>query len=96
MCAEGNAMNTGQRHLTPNGTTVSAVGLGTWAIGGPSSAGSQPLGWGSGWDRDEAVRVVRAGFDAGITVFDTSDAYGTGSAQRIVGDRSWPTVRSEE
>ncbi len=72
--------------LWPGGPETSALGLGTWAIGGPSSAGEQPLGWGSGWDREEAAAVVRAAFDAGITLFDTADAYGTGTAERLLGD----------
>lgn len=87
-------MSTPPRLLTPKGPSVSAIGLGTWALGGPSSAGSQPLGWGSRWDRQEAMGVVRAGFDAGITVFDTADAYGAGTAERLVGE-ALSSVRDE-
>ena len=53
---------------------------------GPSWAGEQPLGWGSHWDRDEAADVVRSAFDAGITLFDTADAYGAGTAERLLGE----------
>ncbi len=75
-----------RRKLWPGGPWTSALGLGTWAIGGPSWAGEQPLGWGSHWDRDEAADVVRAAFDAGITLFDTADAYGAGTAERLLGE----------
>lgn len=74
------------RELWPGGPVTSALGLGTWAIGGPSSTGSQPLGWGSDWDRAEAADVVQAAFEAGITLFDTADAYGAGTAERLLGE----------
>lgn len=64
---------------------VSAIGMGTWATGGPSSMGDQPLGWGANWGPTEAISVLRAAFDAGITVFDTADAYGAGTAERLLG-----------
>lgn len=79
-------MSSEPRHLHLNGPTVSAVGMGTWATGGPSSAGDQPLGWGLDWERNQAVDVLRAAFDAGVTVFDTADAYGTGTAERLIGE----------
>jgi aryl-alcohol dehydrogenase-like predicted oxidoreductase len=83
-----------QRLLNKNGQSVSAVGMGTWATGGPSSSGDQPLGWGSSWTRDGAADVLRAAFDAGITVFDTADAYGAGTAERLIGD-TLHTVRDQ-
>jgi aryl-alcohol dehydrogenase-like predicted oxidoreductase len=79
-------VTTPRRRLHLSGPMVSAIGMGTWATGGPSSAGPQPLGWGTRWDRSEARAVLRASFDAGITVFDTADAYGTGTAERLIGE----------
>lgn len=73
------------RQLWHEGPTVSTIGLGTWALGGPSSAGDQPLGWGNNYDPDEAAATVAAAFDAGITLFDTADAYGAGTAERLLG-----------
>lgn len=62
----------------------SPMGFGTWAIGGPFAApDGQPLGWGV-VDDDESVAAVRAAFDAGITLFDTANVYGTGHAERIL------------
>ncbi len=74
------------RELWAGGPVTSALGLGTWALGGPSTAGDQPLGWGSAYDPEEAAAVVRAAFDAGITLFDTADAYGAGTAERLLGE----------
>jgi aryl-alcohol dehydrogenase-like predicted oxidoreductase len=60
------------------------MGFGTWAIGGPFAApDGQPLGWGT-VDDDESIAAVRAAFDAGVTLFDTANVYGTGHAERIL------------
>ncbi|MFI6929797.1 aldo/keto reductase [Streptomyces sp. NPDC050287] len=79
-------MTNQQRTLVAGGPEVSALGLGTWALGGPSAAGAQPLGWGARFDRAEAADVFRAAFDSGITLYDTADAYGTGTAERLIGE----------
>jgi len=79
-------MNDQRRSLVADGPEVSALGLGTWALGGPSAAGAQPLGWGGQFDRTEAANVFRAAYDSGITLYDTADAYGTGTAERLLGE----------
>ncbi|MDX2542806.1 aldo/keto reductase [Streptomyces sp. WI04-05B] len=79
-------MNDQRRTLVADGPEVSALGLGTWALGGPSAAGDQPLGWGERFDRAEAADVFRAAYDSGITLYDTADAYGTGTAERLIGE----------
>lgn len=63
------------RDLAP-GLRASAVGLGTWAIGGWM--------WG-GTDDAAAEDAIRAGLDAGITLIDTAPAYGLGHAETVVG-----------
>lgn len=63
------------RDLVP-GLAASAVGLGTWAIGGWM--------WG-GTDDAAAEDAIRAGLDAGITLFDTAPAYGLGHAEEVLG-----------
>ena len=63
------------RELAP-GLRASAVGLGTWAIGGWM--------WG-GTDDAAAEDAIRAGLDAGITLIDTAPAYGLGHAETVVG-----------
>ena len=63
------------REIAP-GLTASAVGLGTWAIGGWM--------WG-GTDDAAAEDAIRSGLDAGITLIDTAPAYGLGHAEEVVG-----------
>lgn len=72
------------RTLGKAGIEVSALGLGTWAMGGPFWAGDQPCGWGPS-DDAESVRALRRAFELGVTLYDTSDAYGTGHAEELLG-----------
>lgn len=55
---------------------ASAVGLGTWAIGGWM--------WG-GTDEAESVAAIQASLDEGISLIDTAPAYGQGLSEEIVG-----------
>ncbi|EEP73310.1 oxidoreductase [Micromonospora sp. ATCC 39149] len=59
-----------QRCIGERGPLVSALGLGTWALGGQ-------------WGRriEPGVQAVRRAFDLGVTLFDTSRAYGGGAAE---------------
>jgi aryl-alcohol dehydrogenase-like predicted oxidoreductase len=63
---------------------VPALGLGTWAIGGPWTAGGEPAGWGL-VDDAESIRAIHAGVEAGVRFFDTAQAYGAGHAERVLG-----------
>jgi len=73
------------RILGRSGIVVSAMGLGCWAIGGPwSSKECGPSGWGQVDDK-ESIRAIQSAVDAGITLFDTSDNYGCGHSERILG-----------
>ena len=60
------------RPLGPSGLMVSTVGLGTNAFG-------------TRIDADQTQRVVDAALDAGITLFDTSDTYGVGASEELLG-----------
>lgn len=64
------------REIGGSGILASAVGLGTWAIGGWM--------WG-GTDDAAAEQAIRTGLDAGITLIDTAPAYGLGHAEEVVG-----------
>lgn len=75
------------------GRVVSAIGFGTWAIGGPHSRNGQPIGWGE-VDDDESIRAIRAAVDAGVTLFDTADVYGCGHSERMLA-RALPRDRGE-
>lgn len=64
------------REIGRSGVTASAVGLGTWAIGGWM--------WG-GTDEWESIAAIQASLDAGVTLIDTAPAYGLGRSEEIVG-----------
>jgi aryl-alcohol dehydrogenase-like predicted oxidoreductase len=67
------------RLLGNTGLKLTAVGLGTWAIGGP---------WQFGWgpqDDDEAAATVLKAIDLGINWIDTAAIYGCGHSEELVG-----------
>ena len=72
------------RTLGRSGITVSALGLGCWAIGGPFWRGENPVGWGQ-VDDAESLRAIQRALDLGVTFFDTSDVYGCGHSERLLG-----------
>lgn len=55
---------------------VSEIGLGCWQIGGAD--------WGDVSD-EAALDTLRAAADAGVTLFDTSDVYGLGRSETLIG-----------
>jgi aryl-alcohol dehydrogenase-like predicted oxidoreductase len=63
------------RKLTPE-IEVSEVGFGNWTV---------TTGWWGDYTEAEAIDLHRAAFDAGITFFDTADAYAEGHAERVLG-----------
>ncbi|WDF33186.1 aldo/keto reductase [Arthrobacter agilis] len=64
-----------QRILGRTGRPVSVVGLGTWQLGAD---------WGEVEDKD-AVAVLHAAVEAGVTFFDTADVYGDGRSEATIG-----------
>jgi aryl-alcohol dehydrogenase-like predicted oxidoreductase len=60
------------------------LGLGCWAIGGPFWRGSQPVGWGEVNDND-SIRAIERALELGVFFFDTSDVYGCGHSERVLG-----------
>jgi aryl-alcohol dehydrogenase-like predicted oxidoreductase len=82
------------RKLGRTDLTVSAIGLGCWAIGGPFwTTDGDPLGWGE-VDDEESVRAIRRAVELGTTFFDTSDVYGTGRSEQVLG-RALADLRDE-
>lgn len=65
----------------PFGTTgieVSEIGLGSWQLG-------RSAHWPEGPDAEEAVRLVHAALDAGVTFIDTAPGYADGHSELNIG-----------
>jgi len=62
---------------------VSEVALGCGNFGG---VGSAPAFFGQGIEHDEAFAIMDRAWEAGITWFDTGDAYGGGTSERWIGE----------
>lgn len=74
---------------------VPAVSLGTWGHGGPRvTERGESVGW-SGHDDGEAKSALAAAYRAGITHWDTADAYGDGHSEELIG-QMWGEVPREE
>ena len=54
--------------------------------GGFGGVGSAPAFFGMGLSRDEAFALMDAAWEAGITSFDTADAYGGGRSENYIGE----------
>ncbi len=63
------------RELGETGMRVSAISLGTWAIGGT---------WGTVSD-EESIRTLHRAVDLGVNFLDTADVYGDGHSERLIG-----------
>ncbi|MGV9302633.1 aldo/keto reductase [Nonomuraea sp. NPDC003727] len=64
-----------QRTFGRTGRRVSVVGLGTWQLGAD---------WGEVAEKD-ALAVLDAAVEAGVTFFDTADVYGDGRSEQLIG-----------
>lgn len=58
----------------PDGTTVPALGQGTWMMGEDPSR------------RAGEIAALQAGLDLGLTLIDTAEMYAAGEAERVVGE----------
>ncbi len=63
------------RQLGRTGRQVSVIGLGCWQLGAD---------WGDVGE-DDALAVLHAALDAGVTFLDTADVYGDGRSETLVG-----------
>lgn len=73
-----------QRLLGRTGLLVGEIGFGSWAIGGPFEIGGTPLGWSNTSDEESMIAIRRAR-DLGVNFFDTSDIYGLGRSESLLG-----------
>jgi aryl-alcohol dehydrogenase-like predicted oxidoreductase len=79
-----------RRELGRTGVEVSRIALGCGNFGG---VGSAPAFFGMGESEDEALAIMDAAWELGVTLFDTADAYGGGRSERAVG--RWMAERGE-
>ena len=79
------------RALGRSGVDVSRVILGCGNFGG---IGSSPAFFGAGETEAEAHDLMDAAWEAGITTFDTADAYGGGRSESFIG--SWLRAKGPE
>jgi aryl-alcohol dehydrogenase-like predicted oxidoreductase len=65
-----------QRIFGKTGKSISEIGLGTWQLG---------TRWGDPFNPEEAIRILDAAADAGITFVDTADVYNGGKSEETIG-----------
>ena len=70
-----------KRTLGKNGLEVSAIGLGCMGLS---------FGFGPATDRAEAVTLLRAAVERGVTFFDTAEAYGPNHNEEMLGEALAP------
>jgi aryl-alcohol dehydrogenase-like predicted oxidoreductase len=66
-----------RRTLGTNGLEVSALGFGCMGLS---------YGYSPALDRKQAIAMVEAAFDRGVTFFDTAEAYGPYVNEEVVGE----------
>jgi aryl-alcohol dehydrogenase-like predicted oxidoreductase len=70
-----------KRTLGKSGLEVSALGFGCMGLS---------FGFGRATEKDEAIKVIRAAHDGGVTFFDTAEAYGPFTNEELVGEALGP------
>lgn len=74
-----------RRVLGRSGVEVSPMGLGCWAIGGQFYMDGKIDGYGQTNDQ-ESIKAIHAALDLGINFLDSSDAYGIGHSEELIGE----------
>jgi len=70
-----------KRKLGKSNLEVSAVGLGCMGLS---------FAYGPATDKHEAIKLIRAAFERGVTFFDTAEAYGPYKNEEVVGEALAP------
>jgi aryl-alcohol dehydrogenase-like predicted oxidoreductase len=70
-----------KRTLGTSGLEVSALGFGCMGLS---------FGFGPATEKNEAIRVIRAAYEGGVTFFDTAEAYGPFTNEELVGEALAP------
>jgi aryl-alcohol dehydrogenase-like predicted oxidoreductase len=71
------------RELGKTGIKVSEIGFGTWGIGSETADGANSYGK---TDDAESKRTLRRAFELGINFYDTSNIYGYGHSEKLLGE----------
>ncbi|MFV0680995.1 aldo/keto reductase [Ottowia sp.] len=69
------------RQLGSQGLQVSAIGLGCMGLS---------YGYGPATEKTQAIELIRAAFDQGVTFFDTAEAYGPFTNEELLGEALAP------
>jgi aryl-alcohol dehydrogenase-like predicted oxidoreductase len=69
------------RLLGKSGLEVSAIGFGCMGLN---------FAYGPAMDKSNAIALIRAAIEAGVTFFDTAEAYGPFTNEEIVGEALAP------
>src|ERR1700744_962726 len=69
------------RKLGKSGLEVSALGFGCMGLS---------FGFGPATEKGEAIKIIRAAYDGGVTFFDTAEAYGPFTNEEVVGEALAP------
>ncbi|MBV9155761.1 MAG: aldo/keto reductase [Acidobacteriaceae bacterium] len=70
-----------KRKLGRSGLEVSAIGLGCMGLS---------YGYGPATDKQQAITLIRSGFDRGVTFFDSAEAYGPFANEELLGEALEP------
>jgi aryl-alcohol dehydrogenase-like predicted oxidoreductase len=70
-----------KRKLGKSGLEVSALGFGCMGLS---------YGFGPATEKNEAIMVIRAAYDGGVTLFDSAEAYGPFKNEELVGEALAP------
>ncbi len=70
-----------KRQLGNSGLEVSAIGLGCMGMS---------YGYGPASDKQQAISVIRAAVERGVTFFDTAEVYGPHTNEELVGEALKP------
>lgn len=70
-----------KRKLGNSGLEVSALGFGCMGLS---------FGYGPAAEKADAIKVIRAAYDGGVTFFDTAEAYGPFTNEELVGEALAP------
>ena len=70
-----------KRELGKSGLEVSALGLGCMGLS---------FGYGPAADKQDAIKLIRAAYDKGVTFFDSAEAYGPYTNEELLGEALEP------